>query len=167
MKLTSKDANKLLKQLNDELDSLRRKEKNSITFVAATIEDPEKVRPDYDYSDMKARMTELENKIIRIKHAINRFNIETVVPEFDMTIDEMLVYIPQLYARRSILSYMKDLPKMERAADRHGSNIIDYVYINFDPDTIAEDFRKVDEEMTKAQIALDKINISKTFEINV
>ena len=166
MKLTSKDANKLLKQLSSELESLKTKEANGMTFVAATIEDPEKVRPDYNYGNMQNMISQIERKIIRIKHAINRFNIETKVPGFDMSIDEMLVYIPQLYERRQKLSRMKDLPKMTRSL-QHGSNIIDYTYINFDSDTVAEDFKNVEAELARAQIALDKVNISETFEVEI
>ena len=45
MILTSKDANKLLKKLNEELNSLQSKENRSKTFLDSTTEDPEKVRP--------------------------------------------------------------------------------------------------------------------------
>lgn len=166
MLLTSKDANKLLKQLSSELESLKTKEASCMTFVAATIEDPEKVRPDYNYENTQNMINQIERKIIRIKHAINRFNIDTRVPGFDMSIDEMLVYIPQLYERCLKLSKMKDLPKKTRSL-QHGSNIIDYTYINFDSDTVAEDFKNVEAELAKAQIALDKVNISETFEIEI
>lgn len=167
MLLTSKDANKMLKQLNEELSSLQRNEDNSMRFVAATIENKEDVRPDYDYKDMRKKMDELERKIIRLKHAINLFNTRTIVPGFDMTIDEMLIYIPQLYAKKLKLSHMKDYPKMERTLQQYSTNLINYTYINFDTDEVQEDYRKTDDELSKAQIALDKINVSETFEVEV
>ena len=165
MLLTSKDANKMLKQLNEELNSLQRN--NSMRFIAATIENKEDVRPDYDYKEMASKMDELERKIIRLKHAINLFNTRTTVPGFDMTIDEMLIYIPQLYAKKLKLSRMKDYPKMERTLEQHSSNLINYMYINFDINDVQEDYRRIDAELNRAQTALDKINVSETFEIEV
>ena len=167
MLLTSKDANKLLKQLNSELDSLKRQEGRNKLFPAANIEDVEAVRPEYDYRAIQKKINEIEEKIVRVKHAINKFNVETVVPEFNKTIDEMLVYIPQLSARKIKLWEMKDVPKMERAPQFHGANIIDYTRRNYDAAEVEEDYRNIEAELTKAQIALDRINISETFEIEI
>ena len=50
MKYTSAQANKLLKKLNDEYDLLLAEEAESSTFLAAMGEDPESVRPEYDYT---------------------------------------------------------------------------------------------------------------------
>lgn len=167
MKLTSKDANKLLNQLNDELASLNRKEEFSKTFIAATSEDIEKVRPDYDYETMRNELESLKKKIIKLKHAINKFNVETTVPGFDLTIDEMLVYIPQLTAAKQKYRNMKDQPKMERVISSRLGNIIEYTYINYDADKVAEDYKKVEAELSRAQIALDKVNVSETFDVEL
>lgn len=54
----------------------------------------------------------IEMKIIRLKHSISRFNLTTKVPGFGMTIDEMLVYIPQQTALKKKLDKMRSrLPK--------------------------------------------------------
>lgn len=168
MLLTSKDANKMLKQLNEELASLQKKEQLSKSFVAATSEDKESVRPEYNYEVSQSTQKEIEGKIVKLKHALNVFNVNTIVPEFNMTIDEMLIYIPQLSARKMKLSLMKDTPKMERVNTfGRGSSIIDYTYINYDTNKVNKDYNTVSNELTKAQIALDKINVSKTFEVEL
>ena len=167
MILTSKDANKLLKKLNEELNSLQSKENRSRTFLASTTEDPEKVRPDYNYETSRDSQTEIEKKIIKLKHAINVFNVNTLVDEFNMTIDEMLIYIPQLTAKKQKLSVMKDTPKLERVTGNARSNIIDYTYTNYDADIVSKDYELVEAELTKAQIALDKVNVTKTFEVDL
>lgn len=167
MLLTSKDANKLLKQLNDEYSSLQVRENQSKVFVAATIENKDDARPNYDYEATSKKLAEISEKIIKIKHAINKFNVETIVPEFNKTIDEMLVYIPQLTSLKGKLSIMKDTPEKERYTDRNSSNIIEYQYINYDLKKVEEDYKKVETELADAQIALDKINVSKTFEVNL
>lgn len=77
--------------------------KNSAAGIsrAAMGEDIESVRPAYDYAKTQARLEELEGTIRRLKHAINRFNTTQVVDGFGITIDEMLVYIPQLTSGRA------------------------------------------------------------------
>ena len=97
-------------------------------------EDIESVRPAYDYAKTQARLEELEGTIRRLKHAINRFNTTQVVDGFGITIDEMLVYIPQLTKRKSKLLEMKSRLPKERVEEQYGrqSNIIDYTYTNYD-----------------------------------
>ena len=133
MKYTSAQANKLLKKLNDEYSALLDKEQRSRDFRAAMGEDIESVRPAYDYAKTQARLEELEGTIRRLKHAINRFNTTQVVDGFGITIDEMLVYIPQLTKRKSKLLEMKSRLPKERVEEQYGrqSNIIDYTYTNW------------------------------------
>ena len=166
MKLTSKDANKLLKQLEEEINSIETNEKNSSTFVAATVENKEDVRPEYNFKETQNKHNELKNKVIKLKHEINTFNINTVVPEFNMTIDEMLVYIPQLSLNKLKLARMKDKPKFVRLSNNR-TNIIDYQYINYDLAEVNDEYKAVESELNRAQIALDKVNITATFDVEL
>ena len=129
MKYTSAQANKLLKKLNDEYSALLDKEQRSRDFRAAMGEDVESVRPAYDYAETQARLAELEGKIRALKHAINCFNMTHFVDGFEMTIDEMLVYIPQLTRRKNKLLEMKSRLPKERVEEQYSrpSNIIDYL----------------------------------------
>ena len=127
MKVTSAQAAKLLKKLNEEYSALIKKERLSSTFLAASGEDPESLRPAYDYADTQRKLAEIEKKVRTVRHALNLFNSTHTVPGFDMTVDQILVYIPQLTSKISKLSEMKSkLPKM-RVDDRYGksSNIIE------------------------------------------
>lgn len=125
MKYTSAQANKLLKKLNDEYSALLDKEQRSRDFRAAMGEDIESVRPAYDYAKTQARLEELEGAIRRLKHAINRFNTTQVVDGFGITIDEMLVYIPQLTKRKSKLLEMKaGCPKSALKSSTAGSRTL-------------------------------------------
>ncbi|MDO4325445.1 MAG: hypothetical protein Q4E24_05330, partial [bacterium] len=112
MKYTSSEANKLLRRLNEERDAVLAKEQKSSTFLAAMGEDPESVRPQYDYAAVQNTVEMLNWKIRTVKHAISQFNLTQTVQGFDMTVDQMLVYIPQLTARKKKLAVMKGrLPK--------------------------------------------------------
>lgn len=173
MKYTSAEATKLLRKLNNEKAALLAKEEKRRYFFAAVGEDVESLRPEYDYAAAQRAVAEIDGKIRRLKHAINRFNLEHEVPGFNMTVDQMLVYLPQLAARVEKLSQMKDrLPRerVERAEYGYGSNnsnIIDYLYINYDPKQVEEDYEALTDEVARAQTALDLLNAQETLEFEL
>ena len=67
MKYTSSEANKLLKKLNADYQTLLALENQSRTFLAATGEDVESVRPAYDYAKTQADLKALAKKIAKAK----------------------------------------------------------------------------------------------------
>jgi len=169
MEYTSSEANKLLKKLNSDYQTVKYCENNSKTFLAATGEDPESLRPAYDYKKTQAELKDLARKIRTVKHAINLFNVTTVVDGFDMTIDELLVMLPQLNSRVNTLDAMRTtIPKVRESSYGSGTNAtIDYRYINYDIDEVAADYNEAYELLSKAQIALDILNNTVKFEINI
>ena len=167
MKISSKNASKLLKQFNEERDSLILQENQSKMFLAAVGEDIESVRPEYDYEAVQKQLKDLEEKIVKLKHAINVFNTTTVLKNFDMSIDEMLVYIPQLTQRKNKLDQMRKVLPKQRVENYTSSNIIDYRIINYDLEKIRKDYDKTVEELNRAQSALDEANINLSFEVDL
>ena len=167
MKISSKNASKLLKQFNEERDSLILQENQSKMFLAAVGEDIESVRPEYDYDAVQKQLKDLEEKIVKLKHAINVFNTTTVLKNFDMSIDEMLVYIPQLTQRKNKLDQMRKVLPKQRVENYTSSNIIDYRIINYDLEKIRKDYDKTVEELNRAQSALDEANINLSFEVDL
>ena len=165
MKYNSAQAAKLLSKLQQDFDRLAVLEANAKTFLASVGEDPESVRPEYDYEATKNELDALSAKIRKVKHAINAFNNTTVVPEFGITIDELLVYIPQLSAKKAKLRGMADALPKARENNFGKSNIIDYRYVNYDIKQVKADLDTVTEELSKAQLALDTINHSLEFDI--
>ncbi len=166
MLYTSAEAAKLLRKLNEAKDAAEAAETRSAVFHAALGEDVESVRPVYDYAASRRDIDELEAEIRKVKHAINRFNVEHIVPGFDMTIDQMLVYIPQLTRRKQRLLEMQNrLPKQREPG--YGSNIIDYSYANYDIEAARADYVRVSDELSRAQTALDVANNQEKMEINL
>lgn len=165
MKYTSAEAAKLLRGLNEELEAVEDAEKACREFVAATIEDVEAVRPQYDFAQTQREIERLQGEIRRVKHAINTFNTTTVLPGFDMTIDEALVYIPQLSAQKSKLAGMRKRLAKTREYSRAGTSIIEYCYANYDIEAADAEFKRVSDLLAKAQTALDVVNNSVKFEI--
>ena len=169
MLYTSAEAAKLVRKLNEEQNVLKQKENKSSLFVAAIEEDVESVRPDYDYEEVQKLLADLEMKVRKVKHAINTFNLTTQVPGFDMTVDQMLVYIPQLSEKKSKLTRMAATLSKERvSASGYGAKtIVEYRYTNYDIKKAEADLAEVTDELARAQTALDVINNSATMEIEL
>lgn len=167
MKYTSSEAAKLLRKLNESHSALMQKESQSKEFLASVGEDVESVRPDYDYAAVQAELEALEGRIRAVKHAINLFNTTHTVPGFDMTIDQLLVYIPQLTARKAKLGYMRSVLPKTRELGRTNSSIIDYRYANYDLAAVERDYNEVTDLLSRAQTALDLLNSTETMDIEI
>ena len=167
MKYTSAEAAKLLKALGEQHDMLVSLESRSSTFVAALSEDVESVRPDYDYEKTKLELDAIEGKMRKVKHAINVFNTTHRLPGFDLTIDEALVYMPQLSERKRRLCGMASVLPKVRERSMGQSNIIDYRYTNYDPATAQVDMTAAGDQLARLQNALDIVNTTETMEIEL
>ena len=164
MELTSAQAAKKLRKLNEQLKYLLDLEQASADFVASVDENLEDARPEYDYEATQKKIAETETKIRALKHAVNVFNATHKIPGFDMTVDEMLVYIPQLTKRKEKLTRMSARLPKERMDGRYGANVVEYRYANYDTGKALQDAEAVMEELFAAQNALDHFNSTETFE---
>lgn len=168
MKYTSAEANKLYKKLKEEESFLNKMEIQNSTFNAAVGEDPESVRPEYDFFETKRALEKVQAQIRTVKHAINVFNTTTTIGG-GMTIDQVLVYLPQLtYRQQALRRMMMVPPKARTRVLGSGANaVIDYAYTNYDPKDVEEEFKSVTAKIDVLQLALDKVNTTATMEINL
>lgn len=164
MKVTSTEAAKKVKELSEKFFLLKNIEDKSKIFYASVGENPEDLRPEYDFVKISNEMAEIQAEIRHIKHAINCFNTTQKLDAFDMTIDEVLVFMPQLSAEKSRLMKMsQQLPKQRR--ERYNSNIVDYEIANYDIDLVKQELERVTKLLSEIQTELNKINSTVTFEI--
>ena len=167
MKLTSAEANKMLNKLNADRDALLEMERQSQIFTAATVENVEDARPEYSYEDTREKVVALDEKVRQIKHALNLFNVSQELPGFSMTIDQALVYIPQLTQRVRRLSAMRLIPKKIRNTASRSANLIEYDYANFDPERAEADYKEAADTLARLQNALDLVNSTVNLEIEL
>ena len=165
MKYTSAEANKLLKALEIRRESLLRRENKASKFTISVGEDIEEVRPEYDFSTAQEEVAELNGKIRAVKHAINVFNTTHTLPGYgDMTIDQVLVYLPQLSEQVRKLKIMADALPRERK-ELYRSNLVEYDIANYDPKEAETEYERALAELSSLQLALDAANAGETMEI--
>lgn len=166
-KMTSARAAKELRSLNDQRDALFNREKKTSAFTAALQEDIESVRPNYNFEETQNQLQQIEDRVRRLKHSVNHFNLTTIVPGFEMTVDQMLVYIPQLTERSKRLDKMRRrLPKERAENGFNRTQIIEYIYANYDVKAAEEAYRVTMEELACAQNALDMVNATIEFDVD-
>ena len=164
-KVSPQTVAKKINALKEELKDLERSEKQSCTFTFTVGEDFEAIRPSYDYKETQKRYMELTEEIRKLRHTMNVFNTSTIVPGFDMTVDQMLVYLPMLRERKQTLQKMKDEP-MNGLSSRVTYRGVNYTYSNYSVQKVTEDYRKIAEEYAKARTALDFINATGEIEVD-
>lgn len=169
MKYTSTEAAKLLRKLNNEISTLTSLEYLSKEYVATLGEDIESIKPEYDYEATQGKLIELDAQVRKVKHTINEFNLTHIVPGTDMTIDQLLVYIPQLGTRIRKLEQMSDrLQKVRHQSGYGGANMmIEYNYANYEVAQAAKDCAEAKDELARLQTALDLLNSTETMEIEL
>jgi hypothetical protein len=163
--ITSAGANKLIKALEDEKNYLISIEQSSNTYIG--IEGQKDDIPKYNYEEVSKDLEEIDNKVRKVKHAINVFNTTTFLPNSDITIDVALVKMAQLNIRKNTLDRMrKRLPK-ERNPNfmMHSNYVVEYVYVNYDLEKVNQDYKHICEQITELQLALDICNQTMSFEI--
>lgn len=162
-KVTPQEANKLIININTEIETLKKIESRSSTFIAATTENIIDARPDYNFWDVRNKITALQEKVRKIKHALNVFNTQTELPDTHLTIDQALVFMPQLIQNIYELQDMKSrLPKERKSVT---GNIIDYKYANYKIKDAESEYNTSIEMLTKIQNALNLVNSTVKFDI--
>ena len=134
-------------------------------YHAAVGENPQDLKPNYDFSTTQEAIEKIDLKILKIKHALNVFNSTTEVGHTGLTIDQVLIRLPQLMQTKIKLYSMRDCP----AKRRYGisGNVIDYIYTSYNPAEAATYYDTVCSYIDKLHLELDKVNMSVEFEVDI
>ena len=169
MKVTSAEAGKLVKKLEEKISALQALEEKSSVFRVASGEDEELLRPVYDFLESQKKLESLQADLRAVKHAINLFNTTHTLPGFDgMTVDQALIALPQLSAQKMKLSnFAARLPRERVMGYGAQSNIIDYTIANYKIEDAEAEYDRISDRLSKLQLALDKVNHSEKMEIDI
>ena len=81
MIFTSAAANKMIRQMKEEISSIVSKE-NKCSVVRYS-EGDEPIRPEYSFKETQKKIQEINSKIIKLRHAVNMMNVSTSLPGLD------------------------------------------------------------------------------------
>lgn len=162
--VTSAAANKILRSLEDEKQYILLMEEESSIYIETEGVSP--IVPQYDYAETERKLEEIDQKVMRIKHAINMFNCATMLPGLGITIDQGLVKMAQLNNRRKILDSMRKRNSKARKKDFYGSSkFVEYECVNYDVNDINQTYDMISQQITDLQMEIDLCNQTMRFEI--
>lgn len=164
MKMNSDTASKLIKNLQSEIDMLLQAEKRDCTYSHTPSEAP--VIPEYSFADTQKRLEELRGNMAALRHAINRFNIETRIPGFDITVDEALGRMSRLNEDKRRLSRLASIPDVTRSRE-YGSKEPDLVHRNFNSDEVQAAYKETCDQLMRIQQAINVANLTIEFDVDV
>ncbi len=170
MKMTSALACKLVAQLKSEKETYLTRESDSSTYTVAAGEEP--FVPTFDFEGNNALIAAIDEKVMRIKHALNLANATSSIEVGEKTysVDEILIRMAQLSARKTVYDeFRKRLPKERSSLTvRFASkrDAVEFVYANYDIAKAQAAFEQVEREIIALQLALDKHNQTFEFEVD-
>lgn len=165
MKITPDEAQKLIHSLEEDRRQLVDKMKKLVTFVVGVSEgDPEKLRPEFNFSETVHEIEKIDERIRRIRHARNIFNTTTFLPDEKITVDEALILMSMLNKN---YSYYLDLGNRQPKEREDGlREEIEYSYINYDVREVKQYGKDMYERMLEIQTKLNLVNSTCTFEVD-
>ena len=119
------------------------------------------VRPKYDYEKTQKELKENIEVIMCIKNVIDNALSTFTVPEYNMTLDELKMYIEYLDKRIGRL-YSRKMRSFFNRSMCEG--IIEYEYRNFDIEEVEKDYDDATLELRKAKDTLYKYLATEEFE---
>lgn len=169
MVITPDGAQKLIKKLEEKKNTLNSEMNRQSTFVVAVSEgDIEELRPKFSFDNTVKDINEINEKILKIKHARNKFNVETLLPDIGLTIDQALIKMAILNREYSTYSSMGNKMEKERLSSvMRATADIEYRYTNYDIAKAAEIGNEMYNKIFEIQEKLNLVNSTYTFEVDV
>lgn len=163
--MTSAAANKLLKTYNEKVEHLYQVESMRKSYTR--VEGINPILPEYSFSNTRKEIDDLNSKIVELKHAINKFNVITIVGDTGLTIDQVLVKMAQLTKAKVVLDSLRGMQKeqIREGYALRAASTVEYTVANFEPSDAQAEYDRVCEELTELQLNLDAINSTAEFEV--
>ena len=157
----------IYKELEDDKSYWLDKE-NTGTFYTAALGE-EAVIPEYDYSEVAGKIAEIDEKVAKLRHAINLANATSLVKvdDAEMTVDTLLIKMAQASRRKAFLDNLRKQQEKTRTHNYSYVNkqsVPEYKYINYDLELVKSEFEKISDYIMKMQMALDYYNQTAEFE---
>jgi len=162
MKKCNTELMKEIKKLEERKDELLKfeREQCKVTY----INKESKIDNNYDYESINNEIDSIDLEIRKIKKILAYSNATTIVPEYNMTIGECIIFLAQLNNKKNKLQLMANAVKIKRISSTYNTKV-EYEEILYDINKVKDDFNKVVDEINKLQMAIDRCNLCNLIEI--
>lgn len=167
--LTSDGANKLLKKLETEKQMVLNSIDDLSVYIAAVTERPEELKPKFDFNESMQRLEDLNDKILRLRHARNMFNLATKLKN-GMTVDQALIKLAMLnkYVEKiKNISTRQEKSRVRASGFSSRSTEIEYQYVNYSLDDAKRKYEEIVDEIMSIQEELNLINTTLVFDVDI
>ena len=166
MKYSATELMKKLKYIQEEINNIHREDGSDSYVPTEKDRDSSPVRyvplieSNYDFESNRNRIKELHAEEMKIKRVLNRFNHETLVRGYNLTINEALIKLAQIKGEVTCLTNMTKKGKyIHDPYARDGMLMATY-----DLDSAKEALRNAQRELNALQVAIDKTNLNSEIE---
>lgn len=162
MKKCNTELMKEIKKLEERKNELLKfeREQCKVTY----INQESKIDNNYDYESINNEIDSIDLEIRKIKKHLAYSNATTIVPEYNMTIGECIIFLAQLNNKKTKLQTMANAVKINRISSTYNSKV-EYEEILYDIDKVKADFNKVVDDINQLQMAIDRCNLCNLIEI--
>ena len=144
-----------------ERRELLKEEKNACSYKVMEGEDPSAKKPEYDYEETRNQLMEFDDSVRLAKHTINSFSVSRYVPEYNMTLDELEMYLEDLNRRFNTLKELGEARPIKRTIVNRS---VRHTIANYDLKQARKDSERLDDERRKVRNIISEIKESEEFE---
>lgn len=164
---TPAKANKVLAFLSDERRRLLDLERED--YVYSGREGDESEAPEYSYAQTRSKVADLDRKTSLLRHALHRFECETILPDAGITVDEARIRLGLMGKEKRRLAALRNAPRKLRVNDGFpfGGGGPEYEYANFDVAKAERDYLSLCEDIAELQLEIGLVNQTGTFAVDL
>ena len=144
-----------------ERRELLKEEKKAYSYRGMEGEDPSAKKPEYDYEETRNQLMEFDDSVRLAKHTINSFSVSRYVPEYNMTLDELEMYLEDLNRRFNTLKELGEARPIKRTIVNRS---VRHTIANYDLKQARKDSERLDDECRKVRRIISEIKESEVFE---
>ena len=144
-----------------ERRELLKEEKKACSYKVMEGEDPSAKKPEYDYEETRNQLMLFDDAVRLVKHTINSFSVSRYVPEYNMTLDELEMYLEDLNRRFNTLKELGEARPIKRTIVNRS---VRHTIANYDLKQARKDSERLDDERRKVRSIISEIKKSEEFE---
>ncbi len=156
-------------ELMKEIKILEEKKQEIIKLEAMECEityreGESKINSNYSYDKVRKEIDDIDTTIRKYKYALALSNATTIVPEFNMTIGECLVYLQTVKAKKDLLQRYASKHQITRISSEYNTKV-EYTELLYDVSKVKDDVLDLQRLIAKLQMAIDRTNLINLIEL--